>query len=72
MRVYGVNPCIKYNTMFNARYDGRIQLAPHAEPLGNIREKPLEEILDPRDVRIFDYYVNGCRCSLTVSKAIEI
>ena len=58
--------------MFNARYDGRIQLAPHAEPLGNIREKPLEEILDPRDVRIFDYYVNGCRCSLTVSKAIEI
>ena len=71
MRVYGVEPCQKYRTMFNVRCNGDVGLAPHTPGLGNIRSKSLAEILQPTNPIICNHILGGCRCSTTTSRLVE-
>jgi|GEM_PF-3564074 len=67
MRVYGVNPCRKYLSMFNVRCNGDVALAPHTPALGNIEKQDLGKILVPENNEIRRHLLQGCQCSAVTS-----
>lgn len=70
MRVYGVNPCRKYLSMFNVRCNGDVALAPHTPALGNIERQDLGRILVPENDEIRRHLLQGCQCSSVTSASL--